>query len=114
MGGGTNCKHKTPPQSVTVPGQVHQQEHRLLPGFLLVPSRKAVQVAQVHKSNIGLLFNINTIHNKDNNNKIAVTNTLHTNKDNLCKLIPLVLIFKTVTQNTKKESIYCTDKICTV
>src|SRR6266702_7776459 len=37
----------------------HQQEHRLLPGFLLVPSRKAVQVAQVHKSNIGLLFNIN-------------------------------------------------------
>src|SRR6266702_3984879 len=45
----------------------HQQEHRLLPGFLLVPSRKAVQVAQVHKSNIGLLFNINfnniTVHN---------------------------------------------------
>src|SRR6266702_3892328 len=38
---------------------VHQQEHRLLPDFLLVPSRKAVQVAQVHKSNIGLLFNIN-------------------------------------------------------
>ena len=37
----------------------HQQEHRLLPDFLLVPSRKAVQVAQVHKSNVGLLFNIN-------------------------------------------------------
>ncbi len=36
----------------------HQQEHSLLPGFLLVPSRKAVQVAQVHKLNIGLLFNI--------------------------------------------------------
>ena len=39
-------------------GLAHQQEHRLLPDFLLVPSRKAVQVAQVHKSNIGLLFNI--------------------------------------------------------
>ncbi len=38
--------------------EMHQQEHRLLPDFLLVPSRKAVQVAQVHKSNIGLLFNI--------------------------------------------------------
>jgi len=38
---------------------VHQQEHRFLPDFLLVPSRKAVQVAQVHKSNVGLLFNIN-------------------------------------------------------
>ena len=38
------CKHAS-----------HQQEHRLLPGFLLVPSRKA---AQVHKSNIELLFNI--------------------------------------------------------
>ncbi len=55
-----------------------------------------------------------TVHNKANNNKIAVTNTLHTNKDNLCKLIPLVLVFKTVTQNTKKESIYCIDKIYTV
>src|SRR6266702_5967525 len=40
---------------------LHQQEHRLLPDFLLVPSRKAVQVAQVHKSNVGLLFNINFI-----------------------------------------------------
>src|SRR6266702_7855862 len=37
----------------------HQQEHRLLPDSLLVPSRKVVQVAQVHKSNVGLLFNIN-------------------------------------------------------
>ena len=31
-----------------------------------------------------------------NNNNIAVTNTLHTNKGTLWKLIPLVLIFKTV------------------
>src|SRR6266702_2268598 len=49
-----------PSGTATIPmGSGHQQEHRLLPGFLLVPSRKAVQVAQVHKSNIGLLFNIN-------------------------------------------------------
>ena len=48
------------------------------------------------KNLISLLFIIITVHNKANNNKIAVTNTLHTNKDNLCKLIPLVLIFKTV------------------
>jgi hypothetical protein len=33
---------------------------------------------------------------KANNNKIAVTKTLQTNNDSLCKLIPLVLIFKTV------------------
>ena len=39
--------------------KVHQQEHSLLPDFLLVPSRKVVQVAQVHKLNIGLLFNTN-------------------------------------------------------
>src|SRR6266702_6367976 len=43
----------------TITKSPHQQEHRLLPDFLLVPSRKAVQVAQVHKSNVGLLFNIN-------------------------------------------------------
>ncbi len=43
---------------IVVTPMAHQQEHSLLPGFLLVPSRKAVQVAQVHKSNIGLLFNI--------------------------------------------------------
>ena len=33
---------------------------------------------------------------KDNNNKIAVINIAHTNKGNLCKDIPLVLIFKVV------------------
>ena len=33
---------------------------------------------------------------KDNNNNIAVTKIAHTNKGNLCKLIPFVLIFKTV------------------
>ena len=33
---------------------------------------------------------------KDNNNKIAVTKIAHTNKGNLCKLIPLVLILSTV------------------
>ena len=33
---------------------------------------------------------------KDNNNKIAVINTAQTNNGNLCKLIPFVLIFKTV------------------
>jgi hypothetical protein len=33
---------------------------------------------------------------KANNNKIAVTNILQTNKGNLCKLIPFVLIFNTV------------------
>ena len=32
----------------------------------------------------------------DNNNKIAVTNIAHTNNGNLCKLIPLVLILRTV------------------
>jgi hypothetical protein len=31
-----------------------------------------------------------------NNNNIAVTNIAQTNRGNLCKLIPLVLIFKTV------------------
>ena len=33
---------------------------------------------------------------KDNNNNIAVINTAQTNNGSLCKLIPLVLIFKTV------------------
>ena len=33
---------------------------------------------------------------KDNNNNIAVINIAQTNNGNLCKLIPLVLIFKTV------------------
>jgi hypothetical protein len=33
---------------------------------------------------------------KANNNKIAVTKILQTNNGNLCKLIPFVLIFKTV------------------
>lgn len=33
---------------------------------------------------------------RDNNNKIAVTNILQTNNGNLCKLIPLVLMFNTV------------------
>jgi hypothetical protein len=33
---------------------------------------------------------------KAKSNNIAVTNTLHTNKGNLCKLIPLVFMFKTV------------------
>jgi hypothetical protein len=33
---------------------------------------------------------------KANNNNIAVTKILQTNNDNLCKLIPLVLIFNTV------------------
>jgi hypothetical protein len=33
---------------------------------------------------------------KANNNNIAVTNIDHTNKGNLCKLIPLVRIFNTV------------------
>jgi hypothetical protein len=33
---------------------------------------------------------------KDNNNSIAVTKIAHTNKGNLCKDIPLVLIFKVV------------------
>jgi hypothetical protein len=32
----------------------------------------------------------------DNNNKIAVKNTDHTNKGNLCIVIPGALIFKTV------------------
>ena len=32
----------------------------------------------------------------DNNNKIAVINIAQTNRGNLCKLIPFVLIFKTV------------------
>jgi hypothetical protein len=32
----------------------------------------------------------------DNNNNIAVTKIAHTNNGNLCKLIPLVLIFKVV------------------
>jgi hypothetical protein len=32
----------------------------------------------------------------DNNNKIAVTNIAHTNKGNLCNVIPGALIFKTV------------------
>ena len=32
----------------------------------------------------------------DNNNSIAVTKIAHTNKGNLCKLIPFVLIFITV------------------
>jgi len=33
---------------------------------------------------------------RDNNNKIAVTNIAHTNKGNLCRDIPFVLIFKVV------------------
>lgn len=33
---------------------------------------------------------------KDNNNKIAVMKIAHTNKGNLCRDIPLVLIFKVV------------------
>ena len=33
---------------------------------------------------------------RDNNNKIAVTKIAHTNKGNLCKDIPFVLIFKVV------------------
>jgi len=33
---------------------------------------------------------------KAKSNNIAVTNTLHTNKGNLCKLIPFVFMFKTV------------------
>jgi hypothetical protein len=32
----------------------------------------------------------------DNNNNIAVTKIAHTNKGNLCKVIPGALIFKTV------------------
>jgi len=38
----------------------------------------------------GILNNLPAKTGKANNNNIAVTNTLQTNKGNLCKLIPLV------------------------
>ena len=44
--------------------------------------------------NIGHFW-VNNTGNESNNN-IAVTKTAQTNKGNLCKLIPLVLIFKVV------------------
>ena len=40
--------------------------------------------------------NIPAITGNDNNNKIAVTKIAHTNKGNLCKLIPFVLMLSTV------------------
>jgi len=42
----------------------------------------------------GILNNLPAKTGKANNNNIAVTNTLQTNKGNLCKLIPLVSYLK--------------------
>ena len=47
----------------------------------------------IAKYNAGTIKNLPAKTGNDNNNKIAVTNTLHTNKGTLWKLIPLVLIF---------------------
>ena len=50
------------------------------------------QIAEFKAGSINLPANTG----KDNNSKIAVTKIAHTNKGNLCKDIPGVLIFNTV------------------
>ena len=42
------------------------------------------------------MFNLPANTGKASNNNIAVTKIAHTNKGNLCKLIPFVLILSTV------------------
>ena len=48
------------------------------------------------KFKAGTIFNLPANTGNDNNNNIAVINIAQTNKGSLCKLIPFVLIFKTV------------------